>query len=765
MARQPDQRYASPAELAEDLERFLADEPVTAFVEPVSVRARRWIKRHPAIASATAACLVLGLTSAVFVAWLNGQHAAALADKNVTIAGQLVALQERAGTIAKQKTELETKNQQLTVATSEALAAEKIAKEQKAQAEAVTDFLVSSFRKADPVFDGKKLTVYECLVRARQEIDERPNFDPRSKARILNAMMQSFIGLGLGAEAVDAGVRCLEIRRQEQGVHHPESLVSQHNLGSAYVIAGQPEQAIPLLEPLLTIRQEGLGPANPHTLQTQNSLAVAYKNAGRLDQAIRLQKSTLETLRSALGKNHPLTLTCQHNLALAHAAAGDGKAAIALLEQTLEAQKSALGNDHPDSLLTQSHLATSYRAAGRPDLAIPVLESVLKTQRDKLGDDHPALFVTRTALAHAYKSAGKLHEAIALDEETLRWQTAKLGARNPHTLQTQNNLAMAYLDAEKYELGIPLAEAALKILREDFGNDHPDTLHGRMNLATLYHGSGKLDLAIPEYEATLKGLKATRGDDHSHTLQCQSNLAVALRSAGKNKQALPLFEATLNARQLKEGPEHPDTLTAAYNLALALGTDGQQEAALRRMQATTLVACRRTGGFPESLWELPPELVRKYDQAGIFDRDDESTPPALQTILDHYDKPTPQSASALADLCLQLLRRENFTDAEPLCLATLATANKVAPESWLISQAQSLLGASLAGQGKLAAAEPLLQSGYAGLVAQEAQIPTDSTNRIHAAILRLIDLYSAWGKSAEADEWRAEQAKQRAGVR
>ena len=35
-----------PQALAEDVEQWLADEPVTAWREPVSVRARRWMRRH-----------------------------------------------------------------------------------------------------------------------------------------------------------------------------------------------------------------------------------------------------------------------------------------------------------------------------------------------------------------------------------------------------------------------------------------------------------------------------------------------------------------------------------------------------------------------------------------------------------------------------------------------------------------------------------------------------------------------------------------------
>jgi serine/threonine protein kinase len=46
MALRPAQRYASVQELAEDLEHWLADEPVTAHAESWLARAGRWGRRH-----------------------------------------------------------------------------------------------------------------------------------------------------------------------------------------------------------------------------------------------------------------------------------------------------------------------------------------------------------------------------------------------------------------------------------------------------------------------------------------------------------------------------------------------------------------------------------------------------------------------------------------------------------------------------------------------------------------------------------------------
>src|SRR5262249_727149 len=46
IALRPEDRYASAKALAEDVERWLAAEPVAAYREPWADRARRWVGRH-----------------------------------------------------------------------------------------------------------------------------------------------------------------------------------------------------------------------------------------------------------------------------------------------------------------------------------------------------------------------------------------------------------------------------------------------------------------------------------------------------------------------------------------------------------------------------------------------------------------------------------------------------------------------------------------------------------------------------------------------
>src|SRR5262249_28397303 len=65
MDKDPARRYPSAEALAEDLHRFLADEPVKARRIRLPGRLWRWCRRNRAVASLTAAVLLLVLTVAV----------------------------------------------------------------------------------------------------------------------------------------------------------------------------------------------------------------------------------------------------------------------------------------------------------------------------------------------------------------------------------------------------------------------------------------------------------------------------------------------------------------------------------------------------------------------------------------------------------------------------------------------------------------------------------------------------------------------------
>ena len=98
----PEDRYATALELAADVKRWLADEPVTAWPEPLVAPARRWMRRHRTLVTSTAAVLVFSVVGlAGFTTVLAGKNRELdgknleLADKNQELDRQRQRAEER----------------------------------------------------------------------------------------------------------------------------------------------------------------------------------------------------------------------------------------------------------------------------------------------------------------------------------------------------------------------------------------------------------------------------------------------------------------------------------------------------------------------------------------------------------------------------------------------------------------------------------------------------------------------------------------------
>ena len=163
----------------------------------------------------------------------------------------------------------------------------------------------------------------------------------------------------------------------------------------------------------------------------------------------------------------------------------------------------------------------------------------------------------------------------------------------------------------------------------------------------------------------------------------------------------------------------------------------------------------RQGRKHAKLAFVAKSLVSAYVQAGKTDEATTIIKDELASARERLKPDSPELAGVLATTGKHLLDLKSYRDAEPLLRECLAVREKLAPDAWNTFNAQSLLGAALLGQGQHAAAEPLLLSGHAGLEKTEPSIPPQAKYTLRDAVERLVQLYTAWDKPAEAAKWRA----------
>jgi eukaryotic-like serine/threonine-protein kinase len=738
MATAPGDRYASARALAMDVTKWLDDEPVPAYREPLSARAGRWMRRHrTAVIGAVAAGLVglIGLGAVAVVQTRSNQE--------LKLANQKTKDALDAETKAKGET-------QKALAKSD---------EARQRAEAVLGFLRNDvLAAARPEGQdgglGVAVTVREAIDAAEPQIAERFKDQPLIEAEVRETLGLTYWYLREAARATRQYERAAELYQTKLGPDHTETLSSRNNLAMAYADAGRIEEAIKLHEAILKQGETRLGLDHPEILASRSNLATHYAKAGRIEEAIKLLEATLKQMETMLGPDHPNTLSCRSNVASAYSAAGNVEEAIKLNEATLKQREAKLGPDHPDTLASRNNLADDYRKGGRFGEAIKLNEATLKQREAKLGPDHPDTLTSRNNLAVAYAAANRLDEAIKLDEATVKQMEAKLGPDHPDTLASRNNLALVYSVAGRLEEAIKLHEETLKQRETKLGLNHPDTLTSRNNLAEVYSVAGRLEEAIKMHERTLKQKETKLGPDHPSTLISRSNLAEAYRAAGRLDDAIRLQEATLKLRETRLGPDHPDTLFSRNNLAESYGAAGRIDEEIELHEANLKQMETKFGSdHPSTLVSLG-NLAIAYASAGHSAKAESLLRERLERVRKRSGAADPRAAAAMAVLGANLIQQHKWAEAEPVFRECLAIREKIQPDDWSTFNTRSLLGSSLLGRKKYAAAEPLILAGYEGMKAREAKIPAAAKPRLQEAAHRVVQLYEAWSQPEKAAAWR-----------
>ncbi len=95
MANQPGDRYPSCRALADDVERWMADEPVSAWAEPWTRKLLRWLTRHRTGVTGAAAAVLAGVVGLSAVLAVQARANASLADKNTALTAANAKIEAR----------------------------------------------------------------------------------------------------------------------------------------------------------------------------------------------------------------------------------------------------------------------------------------------------------------------------------------------------------------------------------------------------------------------------------------------------------------------------------------------------------------------------------------------------------------------------------------------------------------------------------------------------------------------------------------------
>jgi non-specific serine/threonine protein kinase/serine/threonine-protein kinase len=395
-------------------------------------------------------------------------------------------------------------------------------------------------------------------------------------------------------------------------------------------------------------------------------------------------------------------------------------AAVISIRQSIRAGREAASaqavNDFlRNDVLAQASAATQSGPGAKPDPDLKVRTALDRAAVRIAGkfDGQPEVEASvRDTMGQTYMDLGLYPEARRQLERALDLYRRLLGAENPKTLKTMSRLGRTAWLQGKYPEAETLLGQALESERRVLGPEHPGTLYSMNNLAAVYEWEGKYAQAEALDRRTLEISRRVLGPEHPDTLLSMSNLAGGYYSQGKYAQAEELFGQTLNIENRVRGPGNPGTLDTLADFASMYQRQGKY--ALAETYAAQALAGRRHALGPEH----------------------------------------PDTMASAADLALAYLSQGKFAESEPLAREAMRIDRKKQPDDWQGFFAESLLGASLAGQKKYAEAEPLLLEGYRGTLERKNRIEVPNWYYLDRAREWLVQLYQAWGKPGKAAEWK-----------
>jgi len=396
-------RYATPLELAADVDRYLRNVPVSAHPAGIAYRARKYVRRHRVGVSAAAAGLVL-------------------------LIGFVVA---------------------------QAIELRKI-RQQRDRADRITQFMTGIFKVPNPSeARGNTVTAREILDRASQQIGDNLDRDPQLQAQLIETMAQTYTGLGLYGRSQDLTEHALAIQSSLLGGRNRETLASKSYLAQILRAQGHLPEAEKLLQNTIETQRQVLGPNDPDTLASMDRLGYVYANEARHADAENVFRQTLNAERKVLGPDDPQTLNTLNELAETLTPQGRYAEADQSYAELIAEQKRTLGPDHPATLLSMSHAAENLEEEGRLPEGEKLYSDVIAAQRRVLGPEHPQTLRAMTMLGLTLAKEGRYSEADKIQNQVIEIKTRVLGPTHSSTLQSMEMEALGlsregrYADSEK----------------------------------------------------------------------------------------------------------------------------------------------------------------------------------------------------------------------------------------------------------------------------------------------------------------------------
>jgi len=560
-----DRRYDSAKGLAEDIGRFLKDQPVEARRPSKRYLLQRFAKRHRMAISIAAAFMVTLLAALAF-----------------SIRQTLIATEAK----TRATTSAEVAKQQL-----------KVAQYERNTARQISDLLKKTLGNPHPELGESVATVPELLDLVEREVEKRFKDRPDIQLELFQTIAKTYQGIGqykgnlrildrleslafldmesglvsgkkFAAVAVtdlahrnydigrfDVATRLYQEVREKVSVEkdresyvetslglariarrqgpsksvgyfreafeafpseveneNPRYLSAMYELGSDLARLDQLDEAMPLL--LKAYELTARSPDTPEAFWSMRKLVEAYKEQGKLDEADLAVRESYRRFREVLGANHQNSQDAAETLAELYLPSRAGEVGD-FFRDHLSAVKSNSSGLNPGRLRAMLLLGRVLRdlPEGKAE-AEKILKKLYEGSRELLGKSHHS---TLLALSDWAKVSGN-ETAFGLLDEAISGSDGLQSSIDPATMGSIiRRVAERQLNNGNLVEAERLYRQSFELVRQHFGPNDLNTLMAQRNLAYACFQHGKRDEAIQLITPALKEMEQTIGKDNPIT--------------------------------------------------------------------------------------------------------------------------------------------------------------------------------------------------------------------------------------------------------
>jgi serine/threonine protein kinase len=564
MNKDREHRYSSAAALSLDIRRFLAHQPIEARSPSKLELAKKFFRRNRPLAFASLAAalsLVVASIASARLAYVEYRARQASEERQK----QLETVTEFQESLLRDINVVEM-GERMRLAYKEGLNAALVANEAPQAAGPEIDQLADKLNFTSLAVRTLKESVLQHYL---ESIHNRFAKEPVLRAQMLQRLATTMHGLGLHNEAEPLLREALEIRRQELGNDHEDTLLSMHALGSQLSFLRRHKEAVPLLQEAYDRRTKRFGPDHVDTLRTGTALGGVLRYQGKLAEAEQIWGDTLKTQRRVLGDDHDETLRTLNNMGVVFAVQGRLGDAEACWRELLNRRRRTSGDGHALTRSVLGNLCMLLQDQGKSEELeelLPIVENNLAADRREFGDLHSNTLMTIGQLAGLLTERKDYERAEKLHREFLRGREKSVGPENSGTLLSMFALAENLFLQEKFEESIDLTRKALANQRKNNGSLHEETIDSISLLSRSLHRTGELNEALKLSEEALIAARQVLPPTHWKIGWLFSVHGEILAEGGELKAAQEHLKEGLQLLESSLGEKHPKVELARKRL-------------------------------------------------------------------------------------------------------------------------------------------------------------------------------------------------------